>query len=162
MNAMTLGIDSMDKIVKIGDTVADIGEGRNAGSWSFGLVEGSSLLGYTQDEYNSASKPEIQKRKEEAIRIYKENKADFIIKLIKNLPELIEQINEKLNNGEYPGSKFYIPPQPYSLFTPGPISTSTRVKLPMMTDWGSREADYLDLVQQVRSKLVDLALLESD
>ena len=51
----------------------------------------------------------------------------------------------------------FIPPQPYKLFTPGPITLSQRVKLPMMTDWGSREFEYLELVERVRSKLVEIA-----
>jgi phosphonoacetaldehyde hydrolase len=160
-NAYNLGISQMSQIVKIGDTVADIGEGRNAGSWSIGILEGSNLLGYTLEEFKKADKKEILKKKEEVKKVYQENKADFIINKMRDLPDVIEQINEKLNHEEYPGSKFHLPPQPYLLFTPGPITTSHRVKAPMMTDWGSRETDYLELVQNVRKELVNLALLDS-
>lgn len=36
---------------------------KNAGAWSVGILTGSNILGYTEDEYNTADKTEIENRK---------------------------------------------------------------------------------------------------
>jgi len=156
-NAIKLEIGKMDRIVKVGDTIADIQEGRNADCWSVGVIEGSSLMGLTQEEYEKADKEFINLKKSEVRRKYLHNGADFVINSLTDLPELIEKINYQLNSNILPGNKVILPNQPYKLFTPGPLTTSTTVKLEMMTDWGSRESDYLELVQKIRKDLVELA-----
>lgn len=43
-----VGGPSVQAVVKVGDTVSDIQEGRNAGVRSLGVLEGSSVMGMTQ------------------------------------------------------------------------------------------------------------------
>jgi 2-aminoethylphosphonate-pyruvate transaminase len=43
------------------------------------------------------------------------------------------------------------------LFTPGPLSTSDRVRAALDRDWGSRENDFIGLTRSVRDTLVRLA-----
>jgi 2-aminoethylphosphonate-pyruvate transaminase len=50
-----------------------------------------------------------------------------------------------------------IPDNPYLLLTPGPLSTTKRVKSAMLQDWCTWEKDYNDLVQDIRARLVSLA-----
>jgi 2-aminoethylphosphonate--pyruvate transaminase/phosphonoacetaldehyde hydrolase len=158
-NALNLEVFPIDHIVKVGDTEVDILEAKNAGTWSVGVVEGSSLLGYNLEEFKLANQATIKEKKEKVIKTYKKLNSDFIINSIIDLPEVIDKINEKLNENEFPGNRFQVPRQPYLLFTPGPILTSNKVKLSMMTDWGSREDDYLNLIQNIRKELVKIALL---
>lgn len=40
-------------VVKVGDTVVDMLEGKNAGAWSVGILTGSNLLGLSQEEYEA-------------------------------------------------------------------------------------------------------------
>ena len=47
-----LAIPSVDNVVKVGDTIADIKEGLNAKVWSIGIVTGSNEMGITEEEYN--------------------------------------------------------------------------------------------------------------
>ncbi len=54
----------------------------------------------------------------------------------------------KLNN---------IPENPYLLLTPGPLSTSKRVKSVMLRDWCTWDDDYNSIVQDIRSRLTKLA-----
>jgi phosphonoacetaldehyde hydrolase len=160
-NAMNLGVFPMDHILKIGDTVADVSEAKNSGAWAAGIIEGSSLLGFTQEEYEKELKnSNVVQKKKEVIKTYYDNYADYVIKNFKEIPDLVEEINTKLNSGSYPSNRIQ-PKQPYLLFTPGPITTSIAVKLPMMTDWGSREKDYLDLVQDVRKELIKFAIFDN-
>ncbi|WP_042349145.1 2-aminoethylphosphonate--pyruvate transaminase [Bacillus massiliigorillae] len=51
---------------------------------------------------------------------------------------------------------------PYLLLTPGPLSTSSSVKQVMMKDWCTWDVDYNNLVQDIRSKLVQLATSTSN
>lgn len=158
-NANYLDSGRMCNVIKVGDTTVDILEGKNAGCWSVGVVEGSSLLGMNYEEYLNADKEEIMKRRERAKMIFMDAGADFVIKSMDDLPGLIHMINNNMEIYDLmPGGQIIYPKQPYSLFTPGPITTSPTVKLSMMTDWGSREQNYLDLVQEVRKDLVELAV----
>lgn len=43
------------------------------------------------------------------------------------------------------------------LFTPGPLTTSQTVKQAMLRDWGSRDRAFIELVANVRQRLVGLA-----
>lgn len=43
------------------------------------------------------------------------------------------------------------------LFTPGPLTTSAKVKRAMLRDPGSRDADFIALVASIRQRLLDLA-----
>lgn len=44
---------SVERVIKVGDTVSDIREGRNAGVYTVGIVEGSSEMGLTKEEYDN-------------------------------------------------------------------------------------------------------------
>lgn len=50
-----VGVPSVQAVVKVGDTVSDIQEGRNAGVRSLGVLEGSSVMGMTQAAYEALS-----------------------------------------------------------------------------------------------------------
>ncbi|MBA2938430.1 2-aminoethylphosphonate--pyruvate transaminase [Paenibacillus sp. CGMCC 1.16610] len=50
---------------------------------------------------------------------------------------------------------------PYLLLTPGPLSTSKRVKAAMLKDWCTWDDDYNRIVQDIRTKLVQLATKET-
>ncbi|HTK06832.1 MAG TPA: phosphonoacetaldehyde hydrolase [Ktedonobacteraceae bacterium] len=50
-NCMELGIYPPSAVVKVGDTLQDIYEGKNAGAWAIGVVIGSSLLGLSEEAF---------------------------------------------------------------------------------------------------------------
>ena len=50
-----------------------------------------------------------------------------------------------------------IPDNPYLLLTPGPLSTSKRVRAALLKDWCTWDKEYNDVVQEIRSRLVALA-----
>lgn len=84
------------KVVKVGDTIADIREGKNAGAWSIGILTGSNLLGLTEQEYFSMSDDELAKLKAETAQKYLDAGADMVIDSIRELPAAIETINKRL------------------------------------------------------------------
>lgn len=83
-------------VVKVGDTVVDMQEGRNAGAWSIGILTGSNLLGLTQKEYGDLSPEELKTRKEEARKRYLEAGADLVIDSVSELPAAIEELNRRM------------------------------------------------------------------
>ncbi|OKP99628.1 2-aminoethylphosphonate--pyruvate transaminase [Paenibacillus sp. P46E] len=46
--------------------------------------------------------------------------------------------------------------QPYLLLTPGPLTTTSSVKEVMLKDWCTWDSDYKDIVQSIRSRLLQL------
>jgi phosphonoacetaldehyde hydrolase len=98
-NMEELKITAAWKTVKVGDTISDIKEAMNAGIWSVGIIVGSSEMGLSQEEYRSLSpyhKEEvIQKTKE----IFIKNGADFTIRTMSELPQIIEIINGFISKG---------------------------------------------------------------
>ncbi|MBS6398091.1 MAG: phosphonoacetaldehyde hydrolase [Clostridiales bacterium] len=80
-------------VVKAGDTVVDMQEGKNAGAWSVGILTGSNLLGLSKEEYEEMSAEELEKRKEAAAESYRQAGADMVIDSIRDLPAAIEKIN---------------------------------------------------------------------
>ena len=89
-------------VVKVGDTVVDILEGRNAGAWSVGILTGSNLLGLTQEEYLAAQPEELEARKRSAADRYREAGADLVIDSILDLPAAIEELNRRMAQKEAP------------------------------------------------------------
>lgn len=84
-------------VVKVGDTVVDILEGKNAGAWSVGILTGSNLLGLTQEEYEAMPPAELKKRKQEAAEQYRKAGADIVIDEITELPDAVAQLNRRLS-----------------------------------------------------------------
>ncbi|MGH4125809.1 MAG: phosphonoacetaldehyde hydrolase [Clostridium sp.] len=104
-NIEALKLSASWKVVKVGDTVADIKEGVNAGVWSVGIAVGSSQMGLNYEEFISLSdndKNEIIKSTKES---FLEVGADFTISSMKELPLLIRKINDLIAAGTRPNAK---------------------------------------------------------
>lgn len=84
------------RVVKVGDTVMDILEGKNAGAWTIGILVGSNLIGLSEQEYCNTSKDELEQLKKSASKRYADAGADLVIDSIKELPEAICTLNSRL------------------------------------------------------------------
>ena len=83
-------------IVKVGDTVIDIQEGKNAGAWSIGILTGSNLLGLTKAEYDAMPSEQLAQLKQAATQRYLAAGADLVIDSISELPQAIERLNRRM------------------------------------------------------------------
>jgi phosphonoacetaldehyde hydrolase len=103
-NIETLRLSAPWKVVKVGDTVADIKEGINAGVWSVGVVIGSSQMGLSYEEFKTLSEND----KNEAIKNTEESflkaGSDFTIRTMGELPGLVERINGFLSEDRRPNA----------------------------------------------------------
>jgi phosphonoacetaldehyde hydrolase len=91
-NLEELGIESIAATLKIGDTAADIQEGKNAGCISVGVIKGSSMLGLSEAEYEALSDADKPSLFDEARRRYTEAGADYVIDDITEATSLIRWI----------------------------------------------------------------------
>lgn len=92
-NMIDLAIPSVDNIVKVGDTIADIKEGVNAKVWSIGIITGSNEMGITEEEYNRRTPDELAALKLEVRERMMAAGAHFVLDNITELPACIEKIN---------------------------------------------------------------------
>ena len=89
-NMEALKVTSIDHVIKVGDTISDIKEGKNAGVYTIGVVEGSSEMGLTESEYNALPEAE-KKEKADAVTIrFMDAGADAVILNMKELLEIGE------------------------------------------------------------------------
>ncbi|WP_028043907.1 phosphonoacetaldehyde hydrolase [Candidatus Stoquefichus massiliensis] len=91
-NMMTLNITSVHHVIKVGDTVSDIQEAVNAGVYAIGVIEGSSLLGYSEHEYKCLDLNEKMRAIARVKKTYFNHGADAVIMNFSELPQLIERL----------------------------------------------------------------------
>ncbi|KOP71674.1 phosphonoacetaldehyde hydrolase [Cytobacillus solani] len=101
-NMEALKLSAVWKVIKVGDTVSDIKEGVNAGVWSVGVIIGSSELGLSLDEFNALSKIDQETAIAKTEQTFIQNGADFTMKSISELPQLVERINHLIAEGKRP------------------------------------------------------------
>ena len=88
-NLELLGTLSINQVLKVGDTAADIAEGKNAGVLSIGILTGSSMVGLSAEEIDQLNTEQIQARFKLAEQGYFAAGADYVLESISKLPELI-------------------------------------------------------------------------
>lgn len=88
-NMEVLKVMSVENVIKVGDTVADIKEGLNAGVCTVGIVEGSSIMGYSKPEYAALSEKDKEEACERVEAVYRNAGADYVIKDIRSLLSIL-------------------------------------------------------------------------
>lgn len=88
-NMELLKVTSVEHVIKVGDTVSDIKEGKNAGVRTIGVIEGSSEMGLTQQEYEALSASVKHEQIERVKKIYFDAGADDVILNMSFLTELL-------------------------------------------------------------------------
>jgi phosphonoacetaldehyde hydrolase len=95
-NAEILGVYPLRACVKIGDTVVDIEEGRNAGMWTIGLTRTGNLIGLEQSEWEQLPAVEKQARLDHATRTLRNAGADFVVEDLASCEEALVNIEDHL------------------------------------------------------------------
>ena len=94
-NMTELAIPSVDEVVKVGDTIADIREGLNAKVCSVGVITGSNELGLTEEEYKTMPEPELYTLKQEVRERMMAAGAHYVLDNIRELPDLVHNLMNK-------------------------------------------------------------------
>jgi phosphonoacetaldehyde hydrolase len=88
-NLGMLGIESIAGVLKIGDTAADMREGKNAGCVTAGIIKGSSMLGLNESEYGALQEADKPTLFDETRRRYAEAGADYVLNDITEVVDLV-------------------------------------------------------------------------
>jgi len=91
-NLESLECSHIGSVIKIGDTEADMQEGKAAGCFCVGVITGSSVLGLNESEFDLHDGGCLDKRFATAKQKYFDSGADFVIDSIADLPKLIVSI----------------------------------------------------------------------
>lgn len=99
-NMCDLAVPSVSSVIKVGDTVSDIKEGVNAGVWSVGTVLGSNELGLDEKQVQEMDPAALSARMQDVrMRMYAAG-ADYVLDSVVQLPDLIEAVNARMNQGK--------------------------------------------------------------
>ncbi len=88
-NMETLKISSVEHVIKVGDTVSDILEGKQAGVFTIGILEGSSVMGLHQKEFETLSEAEKEASFAVAEKKFKEAGADAVVRDIRGVLDFL-------------------------------------------------------------------------
>ena len=86
-NMQFLGLTDVRRVMKVGDTISDIREGKNAGLFTVGVIEGSSAMGLSQEEFQALSRKEQEERSRQVSQMYMEAGADAVVADIRGVLE---------------------------------------------------------------------------
>ena len=92
-NLEIMKVMDVRNVIKVGDTAADMEEGRNAGCICVGVIKGSSMLGLSEKELAQIPHSEIDVLITAAHKKFIKAGATHVIDEIKALPKLINMIN---------------------------------------------------------------------
>ena len=91
-NMQQLELSDVHRVIKVGDTAEDIREGRAAGVWTVGVLDGSALMGLSEERYNALSRSELSQYRSRALEAYAAAGADFTVRNVTELVDVIRRL----------------------------------------------------------------------
>lgn len=88
-NMQVLRLMDVRRVAKVGDTISDIKEGKNAGVFTVGVTEGSSQMGLSLAEFEALSPAEQDRERLMAREAFLQAGADAVIDTMAELPALL-------------------------------------------------------------------------
>jgi len=101
-NALELDIDAVQACVKVDDTVTGIEEGLNAGMWTVAVVASGNAVGVSEEQFAALEDAERDALLVRGRQVMVKSAAHYIIDSIKDLPEVIADIERRLSAGDCP------------------------------------------------------------
>ena len=101
-NAVRMRVFPFEAVVKIGDTIADIEEGLNAGTWSVAVAQTGNMIGVTEEQWGVLPQDEQATRLEHAHRKLLDAGAHYVIDTLADIHLILDQIDARLEAGDPP------------------------------------------------------------
>lgn len=102
-NLDMMGVDTIQSVVKVDDTVSGVGEALNAGCWGVGVVRYSNYMDVdTPEQGEQLSTEEIDRRTAKTRDILEKAGAHYVIDSLADIVPVIDDINARLARGEKP------------------------------------------------------------
>jgi len=99
-NAQLLEVYPPTTCVKIGDTVVDMEEGRNAGMWTIGLTRTGNLVGLDSEQWAQLPAATKKVQLDHAKKILIEAGADYVAEDLASCNHALAKIERRLRNGK--------------------------------------------------------------
>jgi phosphonoacetaldehyde hydrolase len=100
--AVDFHLSSTTGAVKVGDTVSDIEEGRNAGMWTVGVTATGNEVGLSESQLAALSPEERSCRLDLARGKLEAAGAQYVVESVAHLEPIMEDIERRLAAGERP------------------------------------------------------------
>lgn len=97
-----LNVYPPEAVIKIGDTIADIDAGLNAGVWSVGVAETGNMMGLGAAALEALPVDERQARLKKAREAMQRAGAHYVLDSFSEIIALVQHINTRLALGEKP------------------------------------------------------------
>jgi len=101
-NAVRMKVYPLEAVIKIGDTVSDIEEGLNAGTWTVGVSQTGNMIGLTEGGWSALPEGERAERLQYARHKFLDAGAHYVIETLAELDQVISRIEVHLRAGEGP------------------------------------------------------------
>jgi phosphonoacetaldehyde hydrolase len=88
--------------VKIGDTSADIAEGRNAGMWTIAVAATGNEMGLSEEQFTALSDAERNRRVDTARDNLLQAGAHYVADSVAHCEGILDEIECRLGNGDLP------------------------------------------------------------
>jgi phosphonoacetaldehyde hydrolase len=99
-NAQLLDVYPPAACVKIGDTVVDMEEGRNAGMWTIGLTGSGNLIGLNGEQWAQLSRAEKQVQLTRSKKILLDAGADYVVDDLASCNPALAKIERRLRKSK--------------------------------------------------------------
>lgn len=97
-------VKSAGSVVKVGDTMADIKAGLNAGVWTVGVIQHGNSIGLPKEQVEQLPGDELQQRLNDGQSHMLQAGAHFAIETISDLPTVVREVEQKMKQGMVPRS----------------------------------------------------------
>ncbi len=100
LNAIRLGVSTVQACVKIDDTVPGVEEGLNAGMWTIGLAVSGNEVGMMLNEWQALAAAEQKLKRERAYLRMQQCGAHYTVDTIADIMPCIDDIQARIGRGE--------------------------------------------------------------
>lgn len=101
-SAVRLKVFPLEAVVKIGDTISDIEEGLNAGTWAVAVARTGNMIGLTEEQWGALPQGDSDARLQDAHRKLLDAGAHYVIDTLAEIDQVLDQIEVRLKTGERP------------------------------------------------------------
>jgi phosphonoacetaldehyde hydrolase len=100
--AVDLKAAPLSSCVKIGDTISDIEEGRNAGMWTIGVLRTGNMIGLSESEWMVLPQIEREAALHKAETIMRTHGVHYVIESVAEALPVLEEIANRIAQGDRP------------------------------------------------------------
>ena len=102
-NLDLMDVHPIQSVVKVDDTISGVGEALEAGCWGVGIARYSNYMDINSlEEAQSIPEQEVQRRLANTREILQKAGAHYVIDTFDELPQVVEDVNQRLSRGERP------------------------------------------------------------